>query len=341
MNLSATIKQGTNLSKKVMNLSYVKFPVTVMTRFGNDNGGLFAAGLAFFMVLSLAPLILTAVAVMAFFIHDPAQASEKVVGLVQGLFPKGAQKELTGYFVGRLGINGAIGKLIHGRLLAGIIGILTLLWASMQIFINASTAMNAAFEVKEKRSWVLLRAIALGMLFISGILMSLSLFLSTAPNAIARFGHSINLPLPLWLLSVIFEIIAVLVNAALYTNIYKFLPSADVSWKSAFIGGLTASVFWEIAKKLLASYLLKSNSSLYGGVGDLILFILWIYYSMMILLIGAEVAALVQGAPMAVRGKPHFGQPSGDQEDHPHASKRPTRDEKIRRSSKGVGAELG
>jgi membrane protein len=310
------VKAAKQLVNHLMKKPWVHFPMTVMERFGRDNGGLFAAGLAFFMLLSFAPLILTGVAVMAFFIHDPAQSAEKVRQLVQGLFPSGgAQSEINHFLSDRLNVNGQVDTLVKGRSIAGIIGFLTLVWTSMQIFINASSAMNAAFEVPEKRPWILLRAVAFGLLVVSGILVSFTLFLSTAPSAISRQGNQYvpEIPIPLWLLTVVFEVIAIVINAVLYVIIYRFLPSTRPSWKASIIGGLFASVCWEIAKKLLASHILKANHSIYGGLGDLILFVLWIYYSMIILLLGAEVAAVAQGT---VKRVPDHG----DREEQRHVS---------------------
>jgi membrane protein len=90
---------------------------------------------------------------------------------------------------------------------------------------------------------------------------------------------------------VTFEVVAVLVNAVFYVLIYRYLPNARVSWNAAMLGGLTASVFFEIAKKGLSSFVLRPNQSVYGDLANLILFVLWIYYSMIIMLLGAEVSA--------------------------------------------------
>ena len=77
----------------------------------------------------------------------------------------------------------------------------------------------------------------------------------------------------------------------MYVLIYRLLPNAKVSWQAATMGGVTASVLFEVAKKGVAHYLLKPNHTIYGDLANLILFVLWIYYSMTILLLGAEVSA--------------------------------------------------
>ena len=117
----------------------------------------------------------------------------------------------------------------------------------------------------------------------------------------SRFAHLV--PLEGALIAGLLELGAVAVSAVMYAVVYNFLPSAHVSWRAAFAGAVFAAITWEIAKKALAVYLLKPNTSLYGDLGNLIVFILWVLYSMTILLLGAEVCAVyaaeVEGAPIA------------------------------------------
>jgi membrane protein len=73
---------------------------------------------------------------------------------------------------------------------------------------------------------------------------------------------------------------------------YKVLPAANNSWRSAFVGGAVASVLFEVAKRGVAVFLLRPNHGIYGGFADLIVVFLWVYYSTTILIIGSEAAAV-------------------------------------------------
>lgn len=282
------------LIAKIMTVPLIRFIVTVGQRFGRDNGGIYAGALSFFMLLAFVPMMLTGVAILAAFIR-PDDALRIVQNMVHNLIPAGgASAEMTHLINDRLHPDQIVAELKAKHGIAGILGFLSLVWASMQIFVNASAAMNDAWEVKETRNWFLLRGIALGLMAAAGVLVTITLLLSGAPNAVAHFNLPIihHLPLPMWVFTVVFEVLAVVVNGVLYLLIFKFLPNARVPWKAAVIGGLTASIGWEIAKKGIAVWLLRPNHSIYGDLADLILFVLWIYYSMMILLIGAEVSAV-------------------------------------------------
>jgi membrane protein len=297
--------------QRFLSVPWVHFVVDVFQRFGNDNGGFYAAGLAFFMLLSFAPIVLTGVAVLGFFI-DVHTASVTVTHLIESFLPEGgARQQATDMLSNKLHVDDQVRAVIKHRGIAGLIGFLSLVWATLQIFVNAITPMNAMWEVKESRNFILVRVMALALTIITGCLLVFSIVLSSAPTAIAQFHLPIirHIPIALSELTVFFELIALLLNAFMYVVIYKMLPNTNVTWYSACCGGAIASLLFEVAKKGLSTYLLHANTSIYGDLVNLILFALWIYYSMMILLLGAEFAAafgrLEQAAPHAHKTSPN------------------------------------
>ena len=280
----------------------LKFTLDVFERFGKDNGGLLAAGLAFFLVLALVPLLLVGLWGLGLvYAHKPDEAVAQIQSLLATrVLPGAANKEVV-KFMQQANISTADGhagptlmNIINGHGIAGVVGFLGVVWAAMQIFVNGSTAMNAAWEAKENRNWFVLRGVALGLLIGGGLLLVLSLVVTAVSTAISasRLAHLI--PFESAIEAGAVELGAVVVSGLMYAVIYKFLPSpsAHVTWKSALVGGITAAIAFEIAKKGLSVLLLKPKASLYGDLGNLIAFVLWIYYSMMILLLGAEVSAV-------------------------------------------------
>ena len=282
----------------------IKFIFDVFERFGRDNGGLLAAGLAFFLVLAFVPLLLVGLWALALvFAHRPDEALHKIVLLLQSQMPRGGASTEVQDLMARAGIAAdekaehagpALLRILQGHGVAGLVGLLGIVWASIQIFINGSTAMNAAWQVQEKRNWFQLRGIALALLVGVGVLLVLSLVVTAFSSFISNSAFAHEVPFAGAIEAGALELFAIVVSAGMYAVTYKFLPSpsANVSWKSALIGGVVAAVAFEVVKKGLSVYLLKPNKSLYGELGNLIVFVLWIYYSMMILLLGAEVSAV-------------------------------------------------
>ncbi len=278
---------------------WIKFTFDVFERFGKDNGGLLAAGLAFFLVLAVIPLLLVGLWVLGLvYVHKPDEAVAQIQSLLSSrVLPGVAAKEVNHLMV-RAQIQDVAGhagptllNLLHGHGLAGVAGILGVVWAAAQVFINASSAMNAAWETTEKRNWFVLRGVALGLLVGTGVLLVVSLAVTGLSTSFSNSSFAHLVPFEGAVIAGLIELGAVVVSGLMYAVTYKFLPSAKVSWKSALIGGFVAAIAFEIAKKSLSVLLLKPNKSLYSELGNLIGFILWIYYSMMILLLGAEVSS--------------------------------------------------
>jgi len=281
----------------------IRFTMDVFARFGKDNGGLLAAGLAFFLVLAFVPLLLVGLwGISLFYARNPDGALQKIETLLSSqILPGAAGTEVT-HLMWRAGIamdeqglhaGPTLLRILRGQGVAGFVGLAGIVWAAIQIFINGSTAMNAAWQTIEKRGWLQLRGVALGLLLGTGILLVLSLYATGLSTSFSKGDFAHVVPFEGAVISGLYELGAAIVSGLMYAVIYKFLPSpsANVSWRAALVGGFVAAVAFEIAKKGLSVLLTKPNKTLYSSLSDLIAFILWIYYSMMILLLGAEVSA--------------------------------------------------
>jgi len=84
----------------------------------------------------------------------------------------------------------------------------------------------------------------------------------------------------------------VVVETLFFALSYKFLSRRKLSFKNVLIGGFTATILWEILKHIFGVYIvrIKLYSVIYGSIGSLILLMLWLYYSILVYLLGAEIA---------------------------------------------------
>lgn len=265
-------------------------------RFGEDQAPAFAASLAFFGILSLVPVLLVALAALGYLIHDPQEAAAQLERIVQQMLPGGQAKRAAATLMKDAQIAQQAEELMKARGIAGVIGIVSLVWASLQIFVNGATSMNAAWSEEESRPWIKLRLVALGLLVGAGGLFLLSLLPSSGPDAVRRLNIPwLGLPEQVpWYIDLAFTLLAVAINVVMFALIYRFLPNAQVTWRQAFVGGAFMGVLWELAKQGFSLYLSRFDNynKMYGSLGGLIILILWIYYTSMLLLLGAEVAKL-------------------------------------------------
>ncbi len=169
-------------------------------------------------------------------------------------------------------------------------GFLSLIYAGLGLFVSAADPMNAAWEVKETRSFLRLRLVCLEVFAGAGLFFLLSLAVS------AGLWHPAGAP---WivnaLLTVFYEALAIALNGVMFTLIYRFLPNTQVTWKAAAFGGAVTGLLYEIAKKGFEFYLANFgnlNNKMYGALGGIVLLVTWIYYGSMLLLAGAIVAKM-------------------------------------------------
>jgi membrane protein len=116
-------------------------------RFSRDQCPAFAAALSYFGILAIMPMLVVALAAVAFVLRSPHEARLRLQELVISLLPGSAAQETVRQVLTQTGVEKSVTTLIQTRGLAGLIGLLSLLWVSLQIFVNAAPAMNAAFAV--------------------------------------------------------------------------------------------------------------------------------------------------------------------------------------------------
>ena len=267
----------------------------LILRFGSDECGAWAASLSFFAILSIAPILLCGLAILGFVFQSADEAARRVQEIVSNVVP---DRHSANTLIAQLNVKDAAATLIHAAPLAALIGVLSLIWSSLQIFVNAVAPINAAFRAHETRNWLKLRLSALALLIISGVMFLVSLVPTSGLTLLNQLGLGhLHHPTPP-VLAVIFFCIGMVVNGLTITVIYKFLPSpeAKVSWRSALTAGGIVAILSELAKMGFNFYVQKfaNYNKVYGSLGGLIAIIFWIYYSSMILLLGAEIAKLYQ-----------------------------------------------
>ncbi|NEO39702.1 MAG: YihY/virulence factor BrkB family protein [Moorea sp. SIOASIH] len=258
-----------------------------------DNASRLAAALSYYMIFSLAPVLIIAIAIVGSIFGEEAAKGE-IVEQIQGLVgEQGAQFIQTA-------ITNANRPDASGGL-ASLISIVVLLFGASGVFGELQDALNTIWDVKLKPGrgiWGILKKRILSFLTVLGVglFLLLSAVLSTALSALRSYESEFLKELGfLWLyqLNFVWTILDLLVSfgilSLMFALVYKYLPDVKIAWKDVWVGAIITTLLFNLGKWLLSWYLGRSSfSSSYGAAGSLVVLLAWVYYSSQIIFLGAE-----------------------------------------------------
>jgi membrane protein len=247
------------------------------------NASRLGAALSYYTMLSTAPLLILSIAVAGMVFGEKA-ARGQIVYQIQNL---------VGYQGGQ-----AIQTMLENAhkpgagLVAGLFGVLTLLFGASGVFIELRDSMNLIWGVHAKKSsgWrgmIRERFTSFAMVFGIGFLLMVSLLASAAIAAAGTFFGSF-LPVSAVLLSVVNAVISFCGVTLAFALLYKVVPDARIEWRDVWIGALVTAALFSVGKLVIGLYLGTAGlGSAYGAAGSLVVFLVWVYYSAQIFFLGA------------------------------------------------------
>ena len=244
--------------------------------------------LAFYTALSLAPLLVILLRIASMLGESTQQ---RLVEQIQGVVGPQAGQTIKGI------IESASQQPGWGSV-AGIISLVVLLFSASGVFAQLQASLNAIWDVEAKPSagvwgWLRKRLVSAGMVMALAFVLLVSLVVSAAINMLlpggGRLWDLVNLAVSLGVFVLLFAII------------FKYLPDVRVQWQDVWVGAAVTAVLFALGKTLIGMYLGRSSvASPYGAAGSLLILLLWVYYSSVLVFIGAEftqVQAKVRGKP--------------------------------------------
>lgn len=224
---------------------------------------------------------------------------------------------LAGYFFGREAVNNQVAaqftstmgaetakqiqdmiiqaSRLRNSLLATIIGVITILVGATGVFAEFQNALNTIWEVKldptKSGIWNIIRVrlFSFGLIISIAFLLIISLVISTLISAFGDWltGHFSDSFL--LILNLMNTALSVVILAVLFAIMFKLLPDAKIKWRHVWIGSFVTAFLFETGKFALGLYFGKAHPGTgYGAAGSVILIILWVTYSSVIVLYGAE-----------------------------------------------------
>ncbi len=252
-----------------------------------QNATRLGASLAFYSLLSLAPLLLLTVSIVGI-AFGQSTAERHIAQQIESLVGAAAAKAVTGFLQApQAKTHGVIGT---------ILGIITLLFSASGVVIELRQALNYIWNVQTPdtsgvrmvTSFIKERLFSFAMVLSIGFLLLVSLAITTWITELtshegvlsgveASFFHLFNV------------IVSFLVITALFAAIYKVMPDVHLEWRDVVLGGAVTSLLFTVGKLVLGLYLGRASySSMYGATASVIILIAWIYYSAQIFFLGAE-----------------------------------------------------
>ena len=274
-----------------------------------------ASAIAYEVLFAIVPITVLGLAAFGFVMRDAAQRS-RLVDLALGALPLQSNVFVTEAIRAIASESGAL----------TVVGLVGLMWAATGLFGAIRGALNTTWEVRTPRSFLtgkLLDVIAMVGL---GLLLAVSVGGTAAIHVWQSWIANAEPDISRVLVPVITAagyLLPALVTFTAYMLLYRYIPNVKHCARDVWVGALVATLLFECGKNGFTFYIahLSPNRLAYGAIGDVMLFMLWMWVSANILLLGAEVAAthnrLTCGAPVEAR-RPD-GTPLPDDRDAPRA----------------------
>jgi len=243
-----------------------------------------SAVIAYYALFSLPSLLIISVHFAGIFFGREA-VEGRITGEISGLIGQGSAELIQAMI-----INSALSE---SSVLFIIFGVGVLIFGATGVFFQLQKALNDIWSVRSKENTILdtlkRRAVSFGMVLIIGLLLLISLVISTAINALSDFIGSYYTEFSSTLILIINFIISQIIITTLFAAIFTLLPDVKIKWKTNFIGAFMTSLLFLAGKYLIGFYFAKSDpASVYGAAGSVVLILLWVYYTCLILFFGAE-----------------------------------------------------
>lgn len=244
-----------------------------------------AAALSYYTVFSLAPLLLLAIAVAALTFGKQA-AQGHIVREIRGTVGQPSAQAIEDMIRHASDTGSGI--------LATVIGLGVLLFGASGIFGQLQDALNTIWEVTPKPGrgvWSVVkdRFLSFTMVFGSSFLLLVSLVVSAALSVLNEFLTPTSLPGGGYLWQLLNQAVSFGLITLLFALTYKVLPDAQIAWKHVGVGAAVTALLFTVGKYLIGLYLGQASvTSAFGAAGSLVVILLWVYYSSLVFLFGAE-----------------------------------------------------
>lgn len=253
--------------------------------YSQHDAGTLSAALSYYMIFSIAPVIVIVITLVGEF-----------------LGPHAVQGEIKDQLQDFLGQSGAMqlenvikaiynpGKTFITTALATIF----LVVGATTVFNQLRTSLNTLWEVKPHAKkplvqYILTRMFSFGMIICVALLLLVSLVIHAGVTAFSDFLTATFSGQAIWLVTIFHHTLSLVASMILFAFVFKFLSDAKLKWSMVWEGALFTALLFSVGKHLISFYIGTTNvSTKYGAVGSSVMILIWVYYSSQLVFFGAQ-----------------------------------------------------
>jgi len=271
------------IRKRISFKSVINIIQLTIKGFTNDSVTKLSASLAYATIFALVPFLTFIVTFGSWFEQD---ISSQVYGTMNELLGS----EVTSQVQAVIRNTSESGN----SLLARLISLGVMVFGATAIFAEMQTSLNTIWGIKPKpkKGWLHYlrnRVLSFSIILILGFLLLITLSVSTLINSIRQQLIDYFPDITAIVFQAVGMILNILVVSTLFILIFKILPDAKIKFKDVTVGGIVTTILFLIGQLAISIYLGTRNTmSVYGAAAFLIILLTWIYYSSIIVYIGAE-----------------------------------------------------
>lgn len=254
-----------------------------------DKGFTNAAAIAYYAIVSLFPLLLLLISIVGFLLKD--DSAEKIVGLAWLYLPPRSLEF----------IRENIHAIIQSRDSLSVLSAIGLLWSASLMFDAINEAINTAWGVRESERFLISKLKSMLMMTLLLCFVLASVLMTTQDALYARFGSLLlRVPLGEWVWSMGHSawsafgwMVSLVLTIGVLTILYLYLPRLKIELRDVVLGAVCAGVCWELSKHAFVWYIARVTdySKVYGSIAAVLLLLIWIHFSALIVIWGAELSS--------------------------------------------------
>lgn len=254
-------------------------------KFANDRPLDYAAIIGFYTIFSLPAVLIITIRIAGAAFGEEAVQGE-VVDQIGGIVGQSSAQQIQNIIE-----NASVSP---ASTIGTIIGVSTMIFSATTVFVALQDSINAMWEVKAKpdKAWMKLvvdRVLSLALVVSFGFLLLVSLSVEIFLGVLNRFLQEELSGIAVYFMTAANALISLLISIVIFAAIFKVLPDAKTRWKNVWIGATVTAVLFTIGKYVLNFYFQHEPlADTYGAAGSLVLILVWVYYTSVIFLFGAE-----------------------------------------------------